>query len=337
MGYDEDDGSRNSMNSYLIQYVVETSLHHTGDVGFDYEGNTFFFLFSQKQQQERNLRVRTFLRGSTAGRAQLSGAISLLPPILDALSFATGTPLILRHCEIILKDETGSQVRKAIFIGEGKDYNPHSLSANSVKEAKEILANRNGLKLPLRWLRYATYRKWAFDRFLFTWLALENLAEPTDIDVSCPNCGHHTVRKGAVKARIQDLVATIIPELSGQVFNKRFWDARQKVFHGGKEPESDFAIDLMETTHTVWKACEAEICRTYDLERRARTPLMMDLYFKSYMLVEWKSKCPEVAYADDYPSEAITEAIKTATFGKAEDEHREIGLQFLPIGLAKEW
>jgi hypothetical protein len=56
--------------------------------------------------------VQADIEAQNNREAQSKAASELLPPILDALSFATRTPLLLIECELILKDETGNKLRK---------------------------------------------------------------------------------------------------------------------------------------------------------------------------------------------------------------------------------
>src|SRR4029077_21038926 len=111
-----------------------------------------------------------------------------LPKILDALSFATGTPMLLRDCELVLKAEAGQNKRRALYVGHRHVPSLVPLESVEIEEAKKILATGEDLRLPLCWHRYSLDRQLAHEQFVFNWLAFEALAGDTDVSSRCPKC-----------------------------------------------------------------------------------------------------------------------------------------------------
>jgi hypothetical protein len=96
------------MPAYRLQFTVESCLIYDSDITVPHDGMDVTFLFSKRQANDKYVRAQTDVEAPNNREAQTSAASNLLPPVLDALSFATGTPLFLIECELILKDETGS-------------------------------------------------------------------------------------------------------------------------------------------------------------------------------------------------------------------------------------
>jgi hypothetical protein len=102
------------MPTYRFRYVCETSLHYEKEVTLDYKGQRIVFSFPQQESQEKAARASVEVEAANWGEADQK-AQSLLQPVLDAIAFATGLPLLVLHWDFVLKDEAGSSTRKALW------------------------------------------------------------------------------------------------------------------------------------------------------------------------------------------------------------------------------
>jgi len=102
------------MPAYRIRYVCDTSLQFQKDVSFESKGKKVLFLFSQRGE-ESTTRVRVDVEAGNYREADVT-AQGVLQPVLDAVSFSTGTPLLARHWDFMLKGEAGSKTRKAHLV-----------------------------------------------------------------------------------------------------------------------------------------------------------------------------------------------------------------------------
>ena len=122
------------MPSYQLRFIVESCLTKTEDLSVTFGGHTATFLFSKKTSADKAVVVLINTEATNHRTAHDQVASMLLPSILDALSFATGTPMLLGECELTLKDEAGSASRRAIYIGHRKSPSQAQLTSEAVQE-----------------------------------------------------------------------------------------------------------------------------------------------------------------------------------------------------------
>lgn len=161
------------MPAYRIRYVCDTSLQFQKDVSFESKAQKVLFLFSQRGE-ESTARVRVDVEAGNYREADVT-AQGVLQPVLDAVSFSTGTPRLARHWDFILKGEAGSKTRKAIWCEFRKEPAPHRLTERAIDKVQQILVQTEE-SLELCWHRYALQRNLILDRLVFQWLAYEALA-----------------------------------------------------------------------------------------------------------------------------------------------------------------
>jgi hypothetical protein len=176
------------MSPYLLRFKVETCLMYEKDLAVEFGGHQSVLLFSKKTPDNGHVVAQIEVEANNNEQAWVVVASNFLPPILDALSFATGTPLLLRDCELILKDEAGKAKRRVLYIGHRHVPSVAYLQDVEIEEMKTILATGDDLRLPLCWHRYALDRELAHEQFVFNWLAFEALAGDTDVPSRCPKC-----------------------------------------------------------------------------------------------------------------------------------------------------
>jgi hypothetical protein len=301
---------------YLLRYRVQTCLTQKKDVELTLEGHRALFLFSQKVPQDTAVLVQIELDTANNREAQTLAASFVLPQILDSLSFSTGTPLLLQNCELVLKDETGSQKRKVIYVAKRSTPSAVELNAESHAEAQKLLGQKEHLSLPLCWYRYALYRQLALDRFLFQWLGFESLAGETQIHVPCPNCGHMNSHSGSNKQKAYELYSSVDPDTSRQRFNRDIWGAmRNAVFHGNQYPVPAFLAELVPVNDTLRQACETEIKNRGQLSDRSRTRRNPESIYYVHTFIEWTTAKPESAFALDFPLDAMSAMVEHGLSG----------------------
>jgi hypothetical protein len=304
------------MPRYLLQYRVQTCLTSKANVDLSFEGHNGTFLFSQKHANDTTVLVEIELLSANNRDAQALAASFLLPQILDSLSFSTGTPLLLEQCELVLKDEAGSQKRRVIHVTKRNVPSPVELSDEHRAETQTLLGKNEQLSLSLCWYRYALYRNLALDRFLFQWLGFESLAGQTQVHVPCSNCGHINSHSGSDKQKAYELYSSADPRTSKQTFNRDIWgEMRNAVFHGNRYPVPTFLTGLVPVNETLRRACEIEISKRAHLDERSRARHNVESIYYFHNFIEWTTAKPESPFAFDFPSKALSEMVEHGLAG----------------------
>jgi len=179
-----------------------------------------------------------------------------------------------------------------------------------------LLARNEELSLSLCWYRYALQRNLALDRFLFQWLGFESLAGQTQINVSCPNCGHTNSHSGSNKQKAYELYSSAEPSTSRQKFNREIWgEGRNSVFHGNQYPVPAFLVGLVPVNENLRRSCEAEISRRAQLGERARARRNLESIYYFQNFIEWTTAKPDLPFAFDFPAKALTEMVEHGLSG----------------------
>ena len=304
------------MPRYLLRYRVQTCLTQKDDVDLSFDGHKTTFLFSQKHTNDTTVAVQVELQSASNREAQTLAASLLLPQVLDSLSFSTGTPLLLEQCELVLKDEVGSQKRRVIHVAKRSVPSPVELNTESCAEAQTLLGRNEHLSLALCWYRYALYRILALDRFLFQWLGFESLAGQTQIPVPCPSCGHTNSHSGSNKQKAYELYSSAEPATSKQTFNRDIWgEMRNAVFHGNQYPLPTFLTRLVPVNEALRRACETEISKRAQLDERPRVRRNLESIYYFHNFIEWTTATPNSAFAFDFPLKALSAMVEHGLSG----------------------
>jgi hypothetical protein len=232
---------------------------------------------------------------------------------MDALSFAAGSPLLLLHWDFIVKGETGSKTRRAIWCEKRAEPAPLRLTEKAIEEAQQILKEEEESGLELCWHRYALQRNLILDRFVFQWLAFEGLAGKKQIATICPKCKTEVTHcekrlshEGSDRDNAYQLFVRIESKASPTEFKRQIWErSRNAVFHGTKYPSPNFLRGLNSLSSKLRKACDAELNRRYKLEDCPRPTQDIDLHVYRYNMFEWQTAKAEDAFANDFPWEAV--------------------------------
>jgi hypothetical protein len=300
------------MPGYRVRYVCETSLKFDNDVALKSRGSTILFLFSQKRPEEKSVHLLVDVEGANYRDADVK-AQSILQPGLDALAFSTGSPLLVLHWDFILKDETGSKTRRAIWCEKTREPAPKILTERAIAESQQILEDEEESSLELCWHRYALQRNLILDRFVFQWLAFEGLAGKKQIPTICPHCKAEVthcdkplLHEGSNANKAHELFLRIEAANSLAEFKRDIWGrARNAVFHGIKYPSPEFLSGLQSLSPKIRQACDVEFNRMYELGEGPRP--VQDIEFHVYRtnMFEWQTANAANSFADDFPWEAV--------------------------------
>ena len=303
------------MGKYQLKFPIETNLVRESDLEVNVDGSRATLLFSDRGDGSKTVDLLCEVEADNCWEAHEIASNSLVHLILDAISFSTGAPLLAGRCRETLKSEAGQESRKLFFIGENRKFNPTTLTESAISEASSIL-EKDGPTLPLRWLRYGAHRQYVLDRFVFSWLAFEELAGDLDIQSKCPKCEVVTTRRGANRERAFKMYSSVDREITRPKFNEAIWGrARNGLFHGSRVPDLAALAELHAISDHTRKAAEAEIVSSYGLEQRSRGPLSYDSVYFVYLFIEWKTKRVNDRFAADWPQEVVDQLAGASEIG----------------------
>jgi len=333
------------MPTYLLQFTVESCLTKPTDATINRDGVDVTFLFSKRQTNDKYVRAQMKLEAVNNRDAQAKASTDVLPPLLDALAYTTGTPLLLVECELILKDEHGNVPRRAIYVGRKASPTKIALTDEALAEAGKVLQIES-LKLPICWHRYALHRQLTLDQFIFNWLSLEALAGDADIPSRCRNhkcqkelehCGLPVFHRGTSKTRAAEIFRAANSEVSVSQFNSKIWDtARNKVFHGRSYPSPAYLGQLASTSESLRKAAEREIADVAEIPHQRPYYRYEDL-FRVYFFVEWNTTAPAQQFAADWPQALLASRTAKAELNQVFMEAAPENATFLDYAQSATW
>jgi hypothetical protein len=301
------------MSTYRVRFVVETCIKSDENIVFDSKGHRVVLLLSEKKPSDETAHLQVDVDAANYQEAQLAASGESVPPVLDALAFSTGTPLLLLHWDFVLKKEPGAEIRRAIYCEKTKQSVPVEITENAVLDAQRILSQENGPALPLLWHRYALQRSLILDRFLFQWLAFEGLAGKKQISTFCPRCGtelNHCdkpiAHEGSDRENGYALFSRVASEISRKEFSRDIWGkTRNSVFHGSAQPGPELLSRINSISPKLHEACDLEFTSRYGLKPQARSKWDSGHRYK-YTFLEWRTKNPKSDFADDFPWDALS-------------------------------
>ena len=314
------------MPEYRLAYRVKTPLTSAKDVCLDSSSGKVKLLFSQKIGV--SLLAQVDVEAAHYSEAQATAAGPVIPPILDALSFTTGTTSLLGECEITLKKETGMRKRRGIYVGQRAVPRSMALSDEALQQAERVLSNHDGPTLPLCWFRYSHQRDLTLEKFVFAWLGFEELAGDTDISSQCPRCKEPLTHRGANKEHAWEVFHDANPTVERRHFDREIWGrARNSLFHGGRYPSPEFLSFLAGTTPQIQKAVERELRKAFAIEPAWTTQKGPEELFRVFLFFEWETTDPDTDFATDWPEKELR-----AIVGDADLDQR-IRLNTFPLTL----
>jgi hypothetical protein len=299
------------MSFYRFRYVVETSLQSEKETAFEHQGQRIMFSFPPKGSEESAAKATLEVEAANWREADVT-AQSFLQPVLDALAFATSSPLIVLYWDFVLKDEAGN-ARKALWFEATKRPARFQLAQSEVEAAQKILSQEGGPELPLCWHRYALQRELILDRFVFQWLAFEGLAGSRQIPTTCPRCGTEVAHcekalshEGSDRQNAYQLWSRVEPNTSIQEFTRQVWGrARNSVFHGSKYPGPELLTSLNALFPKLRRASESELSRQYGLPDEVRPIRVLDWRSHRFNMFGWQTANAQDRFAGDFPWDSV--------------------------------
>ncbi|HWA95090.1 MAG TPA: hypothetical protein VG844_10865 [Terracidiphilus sp.] len=226
------------MPRYKIRHVLETPIAFEKDVEFQIEEATVFLRF-QNRLDEGHVFVDAIVEAANFPVACGLAADVKVPRVLDALCLHRLAPAMITDFVYALKDEVGPRRKAVVQHTVVENYNVWLAPAH-VKEIQDSLSS--GAKLSsvvMRWLRYSYQPITALERFIYSWLALENAAGTKNITNTCPKCKSEVNERSATNwERASEILAAsrTDSDKNGCAKEIKSWNRtlRNPTLHGGK-------------------------------------------------------------------------------------------------------
>jgi len=293
------------MPLYKLLFRTETCLRAGRDCIFEFEGIAVSFLFSKKSPQQNYVLTEVVVEAENLSAAHGIAAQDVIPKVLDALSFATSSSLLLGHRALAVKSQRGEARRRAYSVVSKEEPRAVDLLPLAVEETRTILGA--GLSLPLMWQRHALRPGLIPERFVFQWLAFEGLAGTAEIPHQCTKCGEvYGSHQSSSKLRAREIYRNKHPQVSIQQFNKEVWgDKRNSVFHGSRYLTPVFLAELDKEIERLRMACRKVFTENYGLPERADVVFFDKKQLLYHTSFEWTTADIDAEFAQDVPTDIL--------------------------------
>jgi hypothetical protein len=304
---------RNELAKYKVRFFVECALVATKDLDFCFRGHVATFMFSERKADDKGCSAEVCCEGDGWKQAASVAMDEILPPILDIIAIQRHTPMLLGTPTQVVKAELGIARRRAILINKKAYPTTCDIDQDMVMDINKVLQGGGTIhRTALRWLRNA-YRPLPIrDRFVFAWLALENLAGPKVITKKCPECGFTFLPfSSADRQRAFAVLKEVDPELEEKDFGKWWNNLRNAVFHGGREPDSKFLGELRTVSDRILQDVNEYVGRQMGLDFRFRTkiPVADEQVYHRHHFIEFDCAKPGGEFASIVPDVEVLEQI----------------------------
>ncbi|MFZ0662493.1 MAG: hypothetical protein WAM66_07375 [Acidobacteriaceae bacterium] len=291
------------MPKYSIRYVCETPITAEQEFDFTVEGQKATLNFTPQLTELGRAYLTLVIEAASWRNADVK-AQGVLQPIMNALTFCTGQSTLLLYWDLILKDEAGSETRRALWCHKSETLNHFNLREGLAEEVQKLLDNK--LDIALCWHRYAVQRDLTLDRFVFQWLAFESLAGQTLVNRPCEKCGHIFEHQAADRISAFKMLLAIDPDITEKEFKRDVWGRdRNGVFHGSKYPNPEHLWRLNKLTPKLRTACEKETSRRVGLEDRQRPMGETHSHFYFIHFIQWNTNEIDSQFVRDFPADAV--------------------------------
>lgn len=304
------------MPKYQLRFFVETPLRADQDMRFRSGEHDVTILFGSGNNNDHGIEAEVVCEGKSWQDAVALGSNDLVVPVLDAISFHRKCTVLLGQFTRILKDEGGQRRRKTILKRSHRWGATTHLHPAWLEEIQRVIgADPELRKLALRWLRNAYRPIDVLEEFIYTWIALENLAGETMVETACPSCGEKLPRRRAGdRTAAYEIVKAHKPEIDERTFKDWWWRLRNSLFHGGKEPDAGFRAELQRTAEVVMSAAEAHLERTLGITNRApqARPITPQTGYDLWYFLEFDVPNPEDEFSQQVPRISRLEELSKA-------------------------
>lgn len=205
-------------------------------------------------------------------------AIDLLNPVLDALSFVTKSEINIEGLPLMVQKNQKGRSKREVLVIKPEYHAPTIVPRKDTLDAATDILKKNsntregsGTFLALHWLRRGFATDSVLERFMFYWLALENLfsrsmkstfCQPCKIEVRCPICDKTPTHESSD-------INNIVESLGAKGKRVRqLKSLRSKVFHGLKKPDAKLIKQLRPWIVQMEKLIEALLEERLDPIRR---------------------------------------------------------------------
>jgi hypothetical protein len=304
------------MPRYRFTYVVETPLSALRDMTFTRGGFPVSLIFSGRID-DTHIRLHAVGEGSTWLAANEALMDNVVSPVLDAISLHQKTPAMLQDLLTVVKAEAGV-VRRAVIIEHRLDPQVVSLGELEAAEVQNLLDRQPALPhAVVRWLRYCYRPITVLERFVFSWLALENRAGTTQVSRKCGECGadqpsHPTLNRDEAYA----VLHSEHPAMSRDEFDDSFrqWRAelRNPIFHGGRSVTTAMRTRMQRAMDLYRTAVEHDLQRQsgFRLAYPGRLPQDGLLQLNIHHFVEYTTADGNTEFADPPNIDALTRVVE---------------------------
>jgi hypothetical protein len=250
------------MSRYRIKFLLETSLSSETDAEFAYKGHVLNLLFSQRIN-ERRIRLATVVEDANWSSA-INTAEKMISPVLDAISLHYKVDMMLHSAVEVVKAEDGN-TRRAVLVDIQVADVPAFLNQQAINDIQEFLnANPPVKRSAVRWMRYYYRPLTTLDRFVFAWMAFENMAGSSKNVNACtvcgsPGCPHSILDTNNAFGLIHNADSTIDRGTFDGLFTSWRRDLRNPVFHGGRAVTTEMRRQMIEAMSKIVPAVEASI------------------------------------------------------------------------------
>jgi hypothetical protein len=298
------------MPRYLIRFGLDAPIELKKALTFRYQGHEVKLVPGDAPY---DLEVETDCEASDFRKAQGMAADTVVRPVIDAVAFHRKTRITLWDVTRMLKAEPGQLMRRLILVDTRKQSSPVKLNETWVKPIQELLdAAGPDLARPLRWLRNAYGSRSPLEEFIYTWLALENMAGEKVVRKKCHECGRAAdPYKAPDRKKAYQIVSSSDPSIDGKTFHKQWWDAlRNTVFHGKEQPDSKLLNEVTKVLDHLQSAVERYMDHELGVTFRRRTNSASEVtLFGSWNYLEFQTAEPAAEFAPDPPAIAMLNAI----------------------------
>jgi hypothetical protein len=263
--------------TYKIKFFVETSLSPDSRLNLPYLDASI--LLHPRKQDSTGISAELQVEANDYKLAITRAQDEYLYPALDALSFHRNATCLVSHFEQVLKNEKGSKQRRLIQLDATASPDFCHLDAQIISEVAsftEPLSQFPGTVV--RWLRNVYRPITPVERFMYSWLALENLAGPALRRSQC-NCGETLRCTKCDKPAPEYLTGNrdaAFEIVKGEGVDRttflHWWNGlRNGVFHGGKKLDTKFINELEAASRMIIPSVEAALQKRLGCEIKYRT------------------------------------------------------------------
>jgi len=294
------------MPRYRVKFLLETPLAFAQDVTLTFRNHAITFFFSGRVDQHF-IYART-VTDADNWKMAIENAEKAITPALDIISMHRKAPTMLHSAVEVLKAEQGAR-RRAFILTIERKQEPVPLDEVVLGDIQAALTrDRAFSRSCVRMLRYSFRALTVLERFVFSWLAFENMSGSSTIRPQCPNCDTPLNPRPAFNRDAAfEIVRSAKPALTRQEFDLQYqiwWNKlRNPVFHGGKAVTTKMRIQMLEAMDAFVPPMESRTQAEMEFARAYPGKHPNDGTFQLHLqsFVEFQSNSPD-EFATDVPT-----------------------------------